>query len=158
MEGFRPWSLALFQFSLSAEGAMRMLGVSRRESQETPEQTLARLNAGTSSATWVDQTPTRPPQSFAERSARIPQWRWRIICVAFWPFAAFFAITVFGLVDAFWPRSTPDDAGVAMLIAFGVTVAAFWRVGVRRTEQIDPGDWTPIQRVSKNAWQHTPSG
>lgn len=136
---------------------MKRLSVGHGESQETPQQTLARLNAGTRTATPVAHGPTKPSEGFGERLAHISQRRWRIICLAFWPSAVCMAVMVFGLVDDYWPNSTPDDAGVAMLFAFGVAVLGFWLVGATRTAHIDPSEWTALQRASKHVWSSTPS-
>ena len=135
---------------------MKLLDTGRRESQETPEQTLARLNAGTCTATPVNHVPTKPSEGLGERLARISQRRWRLICVTFWPCVALVAVIVFGLVDAYRPISTSDDAGVAAYIMIAAAAMTLWVFGVTRTEHMDPAERTTIQRASKYMWEHLP--
>ncbi len=133
---------------------MKLLSVDRRESQETPEQTLARLHDGSHTATPVDHGPAKPSEGFGQRLARIPQRRWRLICLAFWLCAFVLAAIVAGFIGAFWPDSTPDEAWGVGVIAVLVPATAFWGVGATRTAHIDPYEWTAIQRVSKYVSDH----
>ena len=136
------------------EGTMKLFDISRRESQETPEQTLARLNARTLTATPVSQVPTVKSEGLGERLADISQRRWRLICVAVWLCIAMVAWIVFMLVDAYWPDSTSDDAMTAAFVATVVAFFAFWKTGIARTNHISPNEWTTLQRSFKYRWDH----
>jgi len=133
---------------------MKLLDVGRRESKETPEQTLARLNAQTRAATPVDHVPTKPSEGFGERLAHISQKQWRFVCVAVWLCIGMVAWTVYMLVFAYGPDRSSDDAMLAAVFStFGASLI-FWQVGLVRTNHISPNKWTTLQCYFKRHWDH----
>jgi DivIVA domain-containing protein len=92
------------------------------------------------------------------RLARIPQRRWRRICVASWVGLVLWVAVAPVTVDAFWPKDSAGDARNGVFWAAVAAWVVFWVVGVSRTEHIDPSEWTTTQRVTKWIMDHLPRG
>ena len=101
-------------------------------------------------------TPARRFDTQRDRLARIPQSRWRRICVAFWVGLALWVVIVSVILGALWPTGSGDDfrtilTTITIIVSFGAPFV-LWGVGVARTGQMDPAEWTEMQRESKEVY------
>ncbi len=117
------------------------------------DEQLAQVDTATSTSEPTDptlHTPADPTQATTPEVrgtlGRIPQRRWRRICISFWACLLLSSATV-AVGDAFW-----------LVAALFLAPFVFWGVGAERTGQIDPSEWTETQRVSKWMWDHMPEG
>ena len=127
------------------------------------DEQLAQVDTATSTSEPTDptlHTPADPTQATTPdvrgRLGRIPQRRWRRICISFWACLLLSSATV-AVADAFLPESALTVV-VWLVAALFLALFVLWGVGAERTGQIDPSEWTTTQRVSKNIFDHLPEG
>lgn len=145
---------------------VRLRGYDKRQVDHFLDEHEARLNGAAGVMPPADPTAderAEPPAVMGSelqpgRLARIPQGRWRLICVAFWVGLTLWLVIVSVTVGALWPKDSAGAALFGVFTAAGLAALVFWAVGVARTEQIDPSQWTTTQRVCKWINDHSTSG
>jgi hypothetical protein len=132
---------------------MKLAARRRFDEPETPEETLARMNAASEARAAHPSGPTtaRETRSRAGFSG-IPQPRWRVVCLGVWLVIAA-TLIIGGAVD----HATDDsDASVVALGAAVIAWILLWWVGTSRTKGIPPDERTVLQRAFLWIWTRLP--